>query len=245
MREFAVIDLGALDRIVGRIERAAQQMRLDHAGRAAAAIERIGADRGVADGEEIEHLRLAVLQVVPPDILQIAHGEDLAHRFGAPRIHPARRAGQRHADGVEILRLHHRHAHFGLDLRRRQRHREVPVVGDEDAELDVAEIGAAGRRRRRAAARSGRRAACSAACSRECRRARLPRAPPRLRRAAIRETTCCGPVASTMTSARISSSAPPRSTFRPSTTSLPFSRRVIRPRTPASVMKVTPGSRAA
>ena len=107
---------------------------------AAAAIERIGAHKAVADAEQAQGRRPPVRRRFAPAALEVAHAEHPADRRGSRRIGPGRHTWQGRADRIEGVGPDHGQAQGLLDLRNRQGDGEGVVVGGKDGELQIAEV---------------------------------------------------------------------------------------------------------
>ena len=112
------------------------------AGAATTPIERVRAQRGVADRDHAERNGLAVDDEVAPAVEESGHHVDVVIEWlGAP-VEERFRNDEFAGRVVELDRVGESLAQLLVGGRRRKREREGPVVADEDPVLDVAEVAA-------------------------------------------------------------------------------------------------------
>src|SRR5581483_94291 len=106
--------------------------------RAAAAVERVGADERVANGGEAEHRGAAIDDERAGAIHQAGHGVRLGYRLGDGGVEPGARGGQQPSGGFES-RARDERAQLLVLGADRDRDGERAVVAAEDAVAEVAE----------------------------------------------------------------------------------------------------------
>ena len=120
--------------------RVGEQVRAPERGATPAAVERVGAQHGVANGGNARRYRHAVDDVLAPAIDQPGHQVHLvADRRGAA-IKPRLRRDQLLRARVERRRRHHQLAQFFISCWRCERDAERAVIASEDAVLHVPKV---------------------------------------------------------------------------------------------------------